>query len=119
MLATLDQMAAFAHHCQRYHQIGKTSDSNYVVMNEVEPLKKKYRDIFGEEISGALICKIVSRGLYHELPDGWAMAVAVIEVPDYLKKTIEYCGIESEYRLSQTIDNINVGPDVPIFVWKM
>jgi hypothetical protein len=114
---TLDQMGAFAQHCQSIHQLEKLPHPDFVILNEVEPLKKVYLEIFGEDISALLIVKIISRGLYHQLPDGWAVHT-LLQVPAYLVKTIEHCGIKWEYRPSQTIDKINVAPNVSVFVWK-
>lgn len=113
------KVAAFAAHCARtIHLLGEPPVAEYIQMTEIDPLKAKYRQLFGREPSGATIVRIVARDCLHELGDGWAAHI-MLQPPDFLLKAIEICGVESRVRYARDMPNCGAPPDMEVRQWRL
>ena len=113
------KVAAFAAFCIRTITLrGEAPVAEYIKTTEIDPIKARYRQLFGREPSGATVVRIVARDCLHELGDGWAAHI-MVKVPDYLLKAIEICGVESRMRYARDIPNCAGPPDLEVRVWRL
>ena len=86
---------------------------------EIEPLRKKFVEVFGHEPSGQTILRMVVREHLHVLPDGWAMHGMGPQIPDYVTHAITLCGVETKMVCAGDIPGCNFPSGMKIRVWKL
>ena len=99
-------------YCLHKHPLLSPPHEDYVVQNEVEPLKRTYADIFGSVAPKAVVVRIVSRGLFHEVDDHGTCIHATSIIPPYLARTLQHLEID-------TLSVVVPGVASPVRGWRM
>ena len=94
-------------------------DAERVNAMEIQPIKKKYTEVFGYEPSGNTVFRMVSREYLHVLPNGWAMHPMGPKIPDFLTHAIQLLGVETKMARAEDIPGSNLPPNLQIPIWKL
>ena len=86
---------------------------------QIQPIRKKFTEVFGYEPNGKTIVRMIVRDNLHVLPDGWAMHGMGPQIPDYVVHAINLCHVETKIVSAGTIPGNNFPPDLQVRVWKV
>ena len=86
---------------------------------EIEPIKKKFLEVFGYEPNGRTILRMIVRDHLHVLPDGWAMHGLGPQIPDYVTHAIQFLGVETKIVRAGDIPGCNFPSELQIRLWKV
>lgn len=113
------KLAEFSAFCVMQIDANNPSDAEYVVTNEIQPIKVAYLRIFERNPTSATIVRIVGRNLLREIEPGVFMHAACATTPDwpqYLLNTIAHCGVETRMIQGKDVPQWNGPPDMQVRV---
>ena len=92
----LAKCTEFAVYCAQNHAVTDVPHANTVVISKVEPLKKKYTELFGSQPSVATIVKVVTSGCIVEVGPGLYVHNMALSMPVWVNRLLDHLGIEIE-----------------------
>ena len=103
-----DPSVQFALHCLKHHPLQEPPDKEYVILNEVHPLRRAYSAIFKSTITDKSIVFIILRGAILEDPTcpGCYLHMMGDNIPQYARVVLKHLDIELFEKRVSGVDGV-------------